>query len=436
MKTIVEQINSSKDAIKAKDGAPAGFRAALPESGDLFTGEFRGNFVIEDKTDLRNYIIIATNIANSKNQPVSIGNLLSPDVASESIKDIKFIQSVAKTMESIATHNIKVNNPDNEGGRFIATVKEETIGLSSFDATKTKQFYYAGAAFFSRIKMFLVSELMRDNKPFSLFIALATNDESTCAILKELGMEQSSLELLCNEAAKAIQPTIFETTRREQMLVPVREDDENECDYIAITPIPSIKLHETLKKHIITFKDEHPEHRVGNDKLRIGGDNSVNAGEFAAANMGYHSVLKGKIPVIDRAQSTEEQLEKGYSLFSFKNDFLKGITQPCEHHKQKARYEYLATEYVAELFEKVLSYRKEWRADKEKPLPMEHGVGVISKACVSQDKFTTEACVRFASELFNHLTQKVLKDDATKLNADQHKILVKVLAEQLMQIGR
>lgn len=432
----------TSDAIKKK----------IPSLYSAMSGELGEDIVIEGQAELSAFVAFAINASitngNIKSgvipMDVPVADLMNSLTARHNLSQPGFLSALFDITSSIATHNIRVNHPDNDTGRFVARVNAPKHGITSYDVTRARRYYYIGAPSLLRNKNFWCAQAVRNNQPFTMLDALANRDAELLNLFSDWDVPVEVVTQLIEVAERVAGHHIPDFATSNQVLLPI-DDEGDEPGYLAVTPLPATSVQESLKKAILGFNRANQEQfrRVNYGTYIVGGGNPVNTGDFSSGNGGSHYALKGGIPNIFQNNDLVVRIKEGRSLWHFINERAEGINKSLVSFHHRTIFERRMSEYLDHLLADIMQARAYWHhlSDEERAEHEFHGHSELNKACyllVTTNKLDAKQIEYVSTLVFNEIKRVIVKKNKKEdtWSNDQQSIASMVIFSTIRGIGR
>jgi len=294
--------------------------------------------------------------------------LKAPKIEPDAATFTKFL----KVVNSFTTHAAKTLYGSAPSRRFVARVQEQIDGITSADAKDCRPLYFSGNAADSMFKYFWTTDFVWNGRRTCMAELIAKEDPVVMSALSEWTFKHGQVEAMVEQARFGIEKYLPDHAYRKQVLLPVYNDNDDP-EYLAVTPIPSIALADSIGKAQQRFRNRHvvmqsngkeftPFYIPGADKgnsLKFGGTKPQNINDFASSVGGYFPVLFSRIPRIPMAQGVSERAAKGWSLIDLSpktNPEAIMVDRHVGHRNQIDSYSIAVNAFVEMSFMPILEY--------------------------------------------------------------------------------
>lgn len=368
----------------------------------------------------------------------------------------------------LITHSARVDDVTSPKYNFIARPKVSEYGITSFDATDSRPFYWLGNPADSMRKYFWTTDFaITDNAGGSertCFASLiAKKHPVVIEALSGLNIPEAFIERILSRASEKTRECLPDYAYKKQVLIPAFDDEGEVTDYLAITPMASLALSDSIIHALNRFRERHRTNTAEKDKderpeypfhmptprqfLQFGGDHPKNVSDFANSVSGFHPCLRASIPNIKMDKSIEGRVEKNYLILNLSpqsNTEANHIDVVIKFAKQEPWFARQCKAYLSEVFRPVhyyaqviqTAYDQEVGKAKESkepfdgsafemPMPKASGRNAELKAlvlkCLTEERLNEEDIESYTQVLHSAIQKQAVKK-STHTKA-QHKIL-------------
>lgn len=374
-------------------------------------------FDIQSVDDARHIILLASNINLDKNlakprkekaQGMEVSGICLKDAFStigfECLKEEGVIERHLKLAFRRSTHLVKFNDNFGKSIDLCAPLLEETTGITQYHARTGRGIYNQGAA--SDMPYQRVFTMLVKYKGTTGMIAdhVAAGAPELLEAISKLGIEKDRLKGLVSLAQNAARVSDIQSAPGRQLLWPIYTEEGEQ--FIALSPVPSIRVYESIASRSAQVKAENPWHILKTEEISVGGSKPQNFGGYANMIQGRLLGLTASIPTIRQSSTLIEKVREGRHLLRFMCEESEGLYKQVNHFKQRSSYAAAAKEYVSAVLGPVLEYKALRREDEDLPLPRQPLEKLLVTAEFKYGEPETVAC-----QLTNATISRNKRDD-------------------------
>jgi len=268
-----------------------------------------------------------------------------------------------------STHIPKALDGNFKAINLMADITRKTKGITQYDACFGRPFYAQGSAGRMAFQIVFGFVVKIEGKVTSLIDLVVEDNAIMRQGLLNLGFSSAQIdEWVALAIGQQNNPDNWPAPQG-QLLWPEYSDETGEASYVALSPMPSCKVYESLEVLSKQISRDNPWHDLHKASVNCGGRKPQNIGSMPNKFNGKMPGLRAKVPKIRSPKGVLERVEAGKSLLRYVTTEAEALKKPLEHFKQRSAYRRYCREYVATLLFPVVDYRNIVRDIDSPPIP-------------------------------------------------------------------